>query len=341
MADEYENASRAQRTLKQVQSVLDRLHEELTGERVARPTVRSRVASWLETKKPEIAPTTLYFYENSLGKFLDFLGPRADQAMTRIGKNDIVAFRNSLATRVSAKTANHDLRAVKSFFKSARADDVVAEDPAAPVKGVQRQAASAKKRAFTLEELRTVLKVADPEWKSMILFGLYTGQRLADVATLRWDNLDLATDEIRFTTRKTGKPMILPIAKPLREYLDTLPPPSDLGTPLHPRASSLVQRLRKSVGLSRRFIELLARVGLRENQAHRSRGIGRSAQREAAELSFHSLRRTATTLLHEAGVPAAVVQSLIGHDSEQVHQLYVAVGKEALASAAARLPDLG
>jgi len=45
-----------------------------------------------------------------------------------------------------------------------RADDVVAEDPAAPVKGVQRQAASAKKRAFTLEELRTVLKVADPEW---------------------------------------------------------------------------------------------------------------------------------------------------------------------------------
>jgi len=43
-----------------------------------------------------------------------------------------------------------------------RADDVVAEDPAAPVKGVQRQAASAKKRAFTLEELRTVLKSCGP-----------------------------------------------------------------------------------------------------------------------------------------------------------------------------------
>jgi len=72
----------------------------------------------------------------------------------------------------------------------------------------------------------------------MIPFGLYTGQRLADVATLRWDNLDLAKDEIRFTTRKTGRPMILPIAKSLRKYLDTLPPPSDPDTPLHPRASS-------------------------------------------------------------------------------------------------------
>jgi integrase len=200
------------------------------------------VVNWLETKRPEVAPTTLYFYQNSLGKFLDFLGPRADQPMTEVAKKDIVAFRNSLAGNVSAKTANHDLKAVKSFFKSAQADDVILEDPAVSVKSLQQQAISAKKRAFTLDELRIVLNVADPEWKSMILFGLYTGQRLADVATLRWNNVDLAKGEIRFTTRKTGKPMILPIAKPLRQYLDTLPAPSDIDTPLHPRASNLVQR---------------------------------------------------------------------------------------------------
>ncbi len=33
-------------------------------------------------------------------------------------------------------------------------------------------------------------------------------------------------------------------------------------------------------------------------------------------LNFHSLRRTATTLLHEAGVPAAVARALTWHDSE-------------------------
>jgi hypothetical protein len=31
---------------------------------------------------------------------------------------------------------------------------------------------------------------ANDEWRSMILFGLYTGQRLGDIATLRWNNLD-------------------------------------------------------------------------------------------------------------------------------------------------------
>ena len=57
-------------------------------------------------------------------------------------------------------------------------------------------------------------------------------------------------------------------------------------------------------------------------------------------LNFHSLRRTATTLLHEAGVPAAVARALIEHDSEAMHQLYVSVGREALEQAAATLPDL-
>ena len=158
---------------------------------------------------------------------------------------------------------------------------------------------------------------------------------------MRWNNVDLIKGEIRLTTRKTDKVMILPIAPALRRYLEALPSSDDVNTPLHPRAFAVVERQGKSGGLSRQFIDLLAQAGIREKQAHRSRGIGRSAQRQAAGLSFHSLRRTATTLLHEAGVPAAVVQSLIGHDSEEVHQLYVAVGKEALASAAATLPDLG
>ena len=341
IADEYEKASRSKRTLKQVQTVLDRLHEELSGERIVRATVRSRVATWLETKKPETAPATLYFYRNSLGKFLDFPGPRADHPITEVTKQDVIAFRNWVSTQVSAKTTNHGLRAVKSFFKSAREDDVIPEDPAASVKGVQKEATTSKKRAFTLDELRAVLDVADPEWKSMILFGLYTGQRLADVATVRWSNVDLVKSEISLTTRKTDKVMILPIAAPLRRYLEGVPSTDDGDAPLHPRAFAVVERLSKSGGLSGQFIDLLAQAGIREKRAHRSRGIGRSAQRQAAGLSFHSLRRTATTLLHEAGVPAAVVQSLIGHDSEEVHQLYVAVGKEAMASAAATLPDLG
>jgi hypothetical protein len=73
---------------------------------------------------------------------------------------------------------------------------------------------------------------------------------------------------------------------------------------------------------------------------HDSRGIGKSGRRRINELSFHSLRRTATTLLHEAGVPPTVAQALIGHDSQEVHHDYIGIGREALRSAVNRFPKL-
>src|SRR5260370_1158105 len=74
----------------------------------------------------------------------------------------------------------------------------------------------------------------------MILFGLYSGQRLGDIATLRWKNIDLAHRELRFSTRKTGRTMILPLAEPLRKYIESLPIPVDLSAPVHPPAFGLL-----------------------------------------------------------------------------------------------------
>ena len=73
IADTYEAAAGTKRTLLQTRKVIERLHEEMTGETISRVTIRSRVTDWLATKRPEIAFTSLGFYQNSLGKFLDFL----------------------------------------------------------------------------------------------------------------------------------------------------------------------------------------------------------------------------------------------------------------------------
>jgi site-specific recombinase XerD len=52
------------------------------------------------------------------------------------------------------------------------------------------------------------------------------------------------------------------------------------------------------------------------------------------------MRLSATTLLHEAGIPQAVAQALIGHDSAAVHEVYISVGREALVKAAGSFPDV-
>jgi integrase len=339
IADEYERAVLSKRTLRQVQKVLDRLHEEISGEAVARISVKAAIDKWLKTKEPETAPATMAFYRKSLGKFAAFLNDRADDPLGEITRQNIVSFRSSLSEKVSSKTANHDLKAIRMLFRAARRDGLVSEDPAEFIEGV-RQTRTNGKRPFTLKQLRSILKAADDEWRSLILFGLYTGQRLADIAALRWSNIDLAKGELRLVTRKNGRFINVPLARPLLNLLEVSPMTDDPDAPLHPRAHRILQEQGRSGTLSNQFARLLVAAGLREQKSHKGTGIGRDSKRQVNRLSFHSLRRTATTLLHEAGIPAAVAQTLIGHDSEQMHEIYVSVGQEALRKAVSVLPEI-
>jgi integrase len=339
LADEYEAAVRTKRTLRQAQVVLDRLHEEFSGVAVPRKTVRAYCQEWLATKEPEIAPRTAAFYRSSSAKFLDFLGNRADTALSELSKADIVAYRNSLAPSLSARSANNDLTVVRMLFKAAQRDELLTQNPAEFVNSV-RQRATSDRRPFTLAEIQAVLSIADPEWQSLIRFGFYTGQRLGDLAALRWSNIDLSRDEIRFVTAKTGRRMIIPLSDGLRTHIATLAPSDQPDAVVHPRAFAILEANSNTSMLSRQFGELLASAGLRTAAPHQSTGKTRSSRRNLNALSFHSLRRTATTLLHEAGVAGAVAQALIGHDSEAIHEHYVNVGRDALQKAATVFPSI-
>ena len=169
----------------------------------------------------------------------------------------------------------------------------------------------------------------------MILFGLYTGARLSDVASLTWENVDLPARELRFIAKKTGKTIILPLDGPLAAHIETLPAVDSPRTPLHPRAFAIVENL------SNQFADLLAQAGLRKKQPHRKVSDKEERRcRRNGGLSFHSLRHTAVTLLKEAGIPQAVVMELVGHDNEEMSQHYTRVGRSALETAARAFPDL-
>ncbi|MBE7158713.1 MAG: tyrosine-type recombinase/integrase [Rhodospirillales bacterium] len=288
------------------------------------------------------ASATVAFYRKAVGKFLAFLGDDKEREVSEITRQHIVSFRNEQAKTLAPKTVNHDLKCLKSAFKVARRDGLLVEDPAEFVE-VVRQVGEGNRRPFTVPELQAVLEVADDEWRSLVLFGLYTGQRLGDLARLTWAQVDLVKEEVRLATSKTDRRIILPLAAPLRRHLEALPAGDDPHAPLHPRAYEIVTRESRSGSLSNQFADLLAQAGQREKASHKAKakdGAGRGGRRQSNALSFHCLRRTATTLLHEAGVPAAVVQELVGHDSEETHRVYINVGRDALASAAAKLPDL-
>jgi integrase len=68
----------------------------------------------------------------------------------------------------------------------------------------------------------------------------------------------------------------------------------------------------------------MAKVGMVPAKPHRAfqNSSGRNGRRQHSQISFHSLRHTATSLMKNAGISPAIVQDIIGHESEAISANY-------------------
>lgn len=342
IADAWEDAARRVRTARQMQKVVAELFQDIAGEALPSATVCAYFDSWLNRKRGETSATTFIFYEGKSRHFLAWLGERADGELARLTTADILAFRTAESERVSASTVNHEIKFLRMVFEQAKRDGLIAENPAEMVKTLKRTERNTR-RAFTLPELQRLLSVAEDEWRSLILFGLYTGQRLGDLARLTWQNIDLERSELRLVTSKTSRQQIIWMAEPLLRHVESMPAGDNPKQPLHPRAFASVTKSGKVGTLSRQFYELMASAGLAEAKKHRAgetEAKGRRGRREISEISFHALRHTATSLLKNAGVSPAIVQDIIGHESAAISANYTHIEDAAKRDALAKLPDV-
>jgi len=339
MVSSWEEAAQRKVTESQARRVISDLYSMITGTCLASSNVQEFLKSWLQRKRVEVEPGTFAKYQNVIAQFQTFLGPRKEVDLAHLTTKDVAGFRDSLADRLSPATANVAIKVLRSALSDANRDGLLNENVAARVKGVSAKNET-QRRAFTLPELKRIIEAADDEWKGMILFGLYTGQRLKDLATLTWQNLDLSRNELRFVTGKTGRQQIIPFAGPLLRYIAALPASDDPKQPVFSRAAAIVQRTGLVGMLSRQFYDLMASVGLVQTRTHKKSGKGRSVKRTQNEISFHCLRHTATSLMKNAGISSAIVQEFIGHDSPEISANYTHIEMDAMRKAAESLPDI-
>ena len=351
IADGYETVARNRMTAAQVRRVIAELYQEVTGDEMPSAITRDYFARWLDRREPEVAASTNTFYRAKARDFLAFIGPKADRDLNEITKQDVLNFRTAELDRVSPKTTNHGIKFLRMVFRSARGDGLLLDNPAEFVRTVKMSGKS-KRRAFTLDELNAVLRVADPEWQSLMYFGLYTAQRLGDLAQLTWRDIDLTAKELRIVTTKTSRPQNLPILDPLAKHILSLPAGDDPDQPIHPQANQIVQNEGGRVStLSRQFYDLMAEAELVPKRTHKKRKRkgeteaeeidGRRRRKRMSPLSFHSLRHTATTMMKNAGQSPAIVEEFVGHDSAEMNRVYTHIEIEAMRKAGnAALPDL-
>jgi len=121
-------------------------------------TSRSYADQWLETKKPETAVATLQSYSKTISAFMDFLGSKADRDVSEVAGADLIAFRNSLPGKLSSTSINRYMSVLRMFFKTAKRDGYVLENPVEFVELV-RNDRNEGRRAFTIAEIKAVLGV--------------------------------------------------------------------------------------------------------------------------------------------------------------------------------------
>jgi integrase len=302
-------------------------------------TCRAFVKTWLDRKALEADENTHERYEGVLKRFLTHLKGKADADIKKVTPTDVSSFRDGIAESLSVASANLMLKVLRSAFGTARREGLLDDNPAERVTILKRQSRF-ERRPFSLPELKRILEGADDEWRGIILFGLYTGQRLGDIVSLTWQNIDLPREEIRFTTGKTSRRQILPLVGPVLQYMEKLTAGDDPEAQLFPKAYAVLKRDGRVGNLSNQFYKLLVSAGLAAKRDHHRKGKGRSAARELNALSFHSLRHTATSLLKAAGVSDAVAREFIGHDSPTISKQYTHIPTDSLRQAASKLPDI-
>lgn len=343
MAQKFEAAYAMKLTEAQARKVVSDIYEGLHGEQLYHATVRKFLTDWLAGKQAEMSPGSHKRYKNAVDKLLAFLDTRADRDIAYVHKRDIAALRDKTAAALSPSTANTDLKILRVAFRQAVVDGMRLDNPAAAIRTLddRREPDAPERRPFDERELRTLLAVAKGEWRGLLLGGLYSGQRLGDLATLTGRKVNLTDELIKFRSQKTGRDMVIPIGAPFLAYLKKHFP-ADPDAPIFPKAAA---EKREADGESRRlsaqFHGLLVKAGLaKPRPKDKNSGKGHSVKRTVSELTFHSLRHNTTSWLKRAGVPESVVRDIIGHESALVSREYTHMDDETKRKAIRNLPDI-
>lgn len=326
IAEAYEGAYKTKNVVDYLRSTFNRLARELDPD-ASVPTVTEYFKTWVEAHSGELAETTVVSYKKRMDQFVEYFG--GDKTLDSVKKSHAQGFRGMIAKASSHATANHAVKVMRAIFGCAQDEGVITGNPFTLKK---LSGDSTTKQAFTLAQVKRLMDVADPEWKSLMTFAIFTGQRLGDLVDLTWANIDFKTKEVLFTTEKTKRVMAIPASDALWIHIESL----KQGTPkapIHPRAYEL--RHRVGIGaISKDFTRLMVTAGLcKEKPNNKKREKDGDVSREVNPLTFHSFRHALASWLRDAGVSESLAMEIIGHDSVSVDRGYVHTQPQAMRDA--------
>lgn len=334
VAIELERASQLGRERVLTESVcreiISGILERTTGERLRQSTLREFCTEWLRGKTNSRQDGTSTRYGASVERFCRVLEKKADLPIAAITPHDCQRFFDYLVEdKLAPATLVVEMKTISSVFNHARRLGLIATNPATAVQLPER-IKQVKRQTFTSPQVQMLIDAAEAEWKTAILLGYYAGLRLGDAVTLTWASVDLAGSKLVFETHKTAQTLEIPMHPSLETHLSRLA--GDSAGPLCPGLAAVPVGGRS--GLSKQFLAVMRKAGIGNN------AVDTGGQRKLSRLSFHALRASFNSGLHNRGVDQELRRKLTGHKSDSVNDRYTQTELQTLREAVNKLPAL-
>ena len=335
IADALEEATRkakkSQFVEKDARAALNAILARANEDSMSGDTVEHFLREWLVGKSNQ---GTNERYTHVVDVFLSHLGSKSKALLSKISHKDaqkFIKFRQ--AQNLASKTIRVEAKILSGGFNLAKKLNFIESNPfekalaIAPIK-----VTSSTRMDFTPEQVSQILEAAQGEWKTVILFGYFTGARLEDCASMKWGNINFTKGVIDYTESKRGKRVVVPMSPQLEEHLQAIA--STDSTDPHITPSLARKESGGKSGLSEKFKKIMVTAGV-DPQTEQGQG-----KRKFSKLSFHSLRHTTNTLLANNGIDQETRMALIGQTTKAVNSDYTHMDLPKLHGAMAKMPQL-
>ncbi|MBQ9367727.1 MAG: tyrosine-type recombinase/integrase [Victivallales bacterium] len=290
-------------------------------------------------------------YQATFQDFVDFIGDPLRELHT-ITYEDALGFAKHMKTlHIAVDTHNRRVLRLRKIFNVLKEYCNGAENPFGSKtllrKPREEQDIGARRMSFTHEQEKALMEALEnpkfrvknkQEIRVIYYLGLYTGQRLKDCVLLRWSKVNLSQKKIECKQFKTGKEVTIPIAPQLLSVLNEALAwkTDDYGyvCPTVAERYNTADATGKNIGsglVNIDVLRVLKWIGLKTSV----KVEGRS--RAVTIYGFHSLRHSFASHCAEAGVPKAVVQSILGDNCDILDSYYTHIGEEAQQKAIAAI----
>jgi len=270
------------------------------------PAERTMLAEAIDRYKIEVCPRLHRGGKGAFSIFDRLKHKLGHLSIARLDSSHIAAYRDEMLKTYSLQTVRHDLGFLNRILKCCQIDWGIHLPRGLPTALVRMpaQPRARDRRLKRGEEAKLLNAAAEHgdagEMADIIVFALETAMRRTELASMRWEEVNLRSRVVLLPKTKAGEPRRVPLSPRAKDILNARQ--RDIGPVWSYRPDSI----------TRAFERVCKAAGIKD-------------------LRFHDLRHEATSRLFEKGLNMMEVAAITGHKTLEMLKRYTHLRAEDLA----------